>query len=167
MSMKKMIKPTLFFLFLALFMINCEDDVKEGATIEGLQGQATIRGIVYINNDQTTDDDIWDEAAANARIRVSYYAADLSYSQSNGTADYVITVETTTDAQGQFSVTVPTIAAGVDFLVEADQYHTTITYDEESSDAYFEKQSQEVSDLKTNEERVIVINYGSLPEIEL
>lgn len=161
--MKTFLKFSALFL-VALLFTNCED-VKEGATIEGLTGDATINGVVFVNSNQTTGNTT-DELANGAAIRVTYNVKDLSYSSRSSAPNYPVTIETTTDNNGRFSVTVPTVDKGVTFTVEADQFKTTITRDSGTKEAYFPKKSTTVS-LKIGEVMEVSLNYGSVPQIEL
>ncbi|MBN1416034.1 MAG: hypothetical protein JW973_13110 [Bacteroidales bacterium] len=161
--MKIFLKLSMLFLIVFTFC-NCED-VKEGATIDGINGNATINGLVYINNDQTTGNTTMELANA-AVIRITYKAKDLSYSAQYDAPDYTVAIATTTDATGRFVAAVPTTNKGVTFTIHAEQYKTTMVRDAGSTEAYFPEQTTTVN-LLIGEVKQIVLNYGNTPEIEL
>jgi hypothetical protein len=159
--MKIYLKLSMLFL-IAFTLCNCED-VKEGATIDGLTGNAIINGLVYVNNDQTTGNTEM-ELANGAVIRITYKAKDLSYSSQSGAPDYPVTIVTTTNAEGRFSVTVPTTNKGVTFTINADQYKTDLVLDSGEEEAYFPELTTAVS-VVIGEVKQIVLSYGNMPEI--
>ncbi len=152
-------------LLVVMAFASCEEPKEAVTTIEGLVGEATITGTIYVDNIQTTGNADM-ELASNAVVRITYNSKDLSYSNSLATPNYPISIQTTTNTDGEFSVVVPTTNQGVTFTIEAEQYKTSIRRDGGSTEAFFGEQIELVT-LKIGETTHVLLSYGSIPDFEL
>lgn len=112
----------------AVLMFTATACLDEETSAVDVSGEATIKGVVTLFNNEISGDII---RANNATIRVWYDAAQLSI---NGTGpSRTVIIETTTNANGEFSVTVPTVPKGATFFVKVDDFETTYTEDDGGS----------------------------------
>lgn len=154
----------------SLLTFSCKEELAEPTAYEGT---ATIEGIVYINSDQTEGDtEVPDERAANVTVRISYDSDDLSV-VSDGSGQTVV-LTTTTDANGNFSITVPATNDGVDYTIETDQITISYTVSEypEGDPVTVTKEGVFNGDETTaspliGETEFVELNYGSGADFDL
>ena len=161
---------------LALLTFSCKDEATEG-DLTAYQGEATIYGTVYIETDETTDNDV-QERASDLTIRVSYDAGDLNVIGGDDDTETIV-ITTTTDASGNYSVTVPTNNNGVDFTVSYDEYTTTYvhtvsetkdgetTTKTETLEVVFPSDSDDVDGVKIGESKYLPFYMGNDYDYEL
>lgn len=172
---KRMTKISLIALALSFALVGCKKIELASPSEEISTGNATIKGIVYIDSFQAdaSDDEPGLERATGAKILVTYSSDDLSILSSGDATTVAITAETGTD--GSFSITVPANFEGVDYTVEVDQFLSQYTVWEVDGDGnnvsvtkngVFARQSQTVN-IKTGQTETIEFNYGGSPAIDL
>ena len=110
---------------LLIAMVSCKK-ATEVTPVEAL-GSATIKGQLFYDADETSDDDDNnDDVPTGAVIRYTYDNAITGDTESGST---------TVDGSGNFSFTVPTDADGVDVEITADDFVGTLKFvDPDDSD---------------------------------
>lgn len=117
----------------AVMMFTATACLDEETSAVDVSGEATIKGIVFANTDDTEPGN---ERVNGATVRIRYNVGELSVTNS-GEVRFEI-IETTTDANGRYSVTVPTTPKGVGFQVSVDDFEGTYTYDDGGVDTTVE-----------------------------
>lgn len=145
---------------------------KKDQSLESLIGTATIKGVVYIDNDQTQKTSK-DEIAAGAIVTISYDSKDLAYNPSSQAISYTKTLTTTTGTDGKFSFTVEANTENITYKIEALQFFVKYTrYDGVDkdgdpitaiNDSYFDKVSTSIT-AKKGETQYTELNYGTSPQ---
>jgi len=169
---KQFIKFTAIALGLSTIALTGCKKVETTSPSDEAIGKATIKGVVYINTDQTEKDDDM-ERAEGASILVTYDAAELSVTSDGDTE--IKAISATTDGEGKFQVEVPSNLKGVTYEVQADQFETEYMLKELDADneeivvkkqGVFGRKSTSVS-IKTGQIQTVELNYGSTPEVDL
>lgn len=135
----------------------CMDD--ETSAVD-MSGSATIKGIVFVDSDNTDGDR---ERAGEAVVRATYNARELSV-VSDGDNRWV-TLQTTTDANGNFSFEVPATPNGVDFTIDVDDFESQLTYNVVGGDTtvaavYEPTGTVNVADVRIGETRIEEVMLG-------
>ena len=159
----------------AIMFSSCkkENEVsKKDSSLESLIGTATIKGVVYIDNDQTQKT-AKDELASGAIVTISYKSSDLAYNPSTKAISYTKTLTTTTGADGKFSFTVDANTENITYKIEALQLTVKyIRFDgvdkngdpiTASNDSYYAKVSSTIT-AKKGETNYTELNYGKTPQ---
>ena len=160
--MKQLRTTSFLALLVSLFVFSsCEET--EVTTVD-ISGVGTIQGIVEIDSDIVeAPNDL--ERASGATVRIIYNSGDLDINSDGD--DRLIIITTTTDANGEFSVEVPTTNAGVNFTVEFDEFETDYTYNDGTADvtnpAIFSETTYFNVFVRTGEIKNRNHNYGASP----
>lgn len=143
-------KLSQFLVMTAMVMFSMTACVEEETSAVDVSGTATIKGRVSLDNDETNPGN---EKANGAIVRVRYDAGDLSVVQ-DGDSRWV-NLDTTTDADGNYTFEVPATPTGLNFYVEVDEFETSYTYDDGGTDvtvdAIFNKSATTIFNLSTGE----------------
>lgn len=129
MTSKAMKKLSGILMMAAVLMFTATACLDEETSAVDVSGDATIKGIVFANTDDT---EAGDERVNGARVRVRYNVGQLSV-VNTGDERWEI-IEATTDANGRYSVTVPATPKGVNFQVYVDDFDGTHKYDDGGDD---------------------------------
>lgn len=152
-------KSLLGLLLVGALFTACEDTE---TTAVDITGQGSIRGTVLADTDQTDGLSI-SEPVQGAIVRVSWDSEDLSVVSSNGD-NRTETAVGVTDANGNYSITVPTIEGGVSFDIDFDEIERDITFNDGSASTTKKvvfNSSSDVVSVKTGETVVIDYDYES------
>ena len=113
----------------AVLTFSCGDDDVMEADLEAYQGNATVKGTVYINSDATMDDETALERAEGVTVRVTYNAGDLNVIGGGDNSETVV-LTTTTSSTGEYSISLPATNDGVGYSISLDEYTAERTTDE-------------------------------------
>lgn len=122
-------KAKLFFSTMALAALmaatGCSDEevVTSSAGNKEWEGTATIKGILYIDADLTTDP-AQKEVVKDAKIVVSIDAKSLALATTESAPNPIKTVRTTTDADGNFTVSVPACSKRLEYKITFEDVKT-------------------------------------------
>jgi len=171
MKRKMMVILTCTGLAGALLVSSCKKSEvsKKDQTLDSLIGKATITGIVKLDYDRTQKATLQaKEVAAGAIISVSYKSSDLAYKSDPSAITYNTydkTVNTTTDANGKFTITVDANANGIGYIIQQAQFSGTWVNpaDTVSQKAYYSPVSTPIS-LKKGDNLYIELTYSSTPQ---
>jgi len=103
----------------ALFTACSKDETASAVNVD-MAKTATVKGYIYAEQDVSNDKT---ERVANAKITVKIANSDLNSRANSG----YWTLETTTNASGEFSVSVPTTDNGVTVEVYCNAFEGSVT----------------------------------------
>lgn len=153
--MKKL--STIALAGLLLLSVGCKKDEEKGASVAGTESTATITGVIKAETDNTNASS---EKQAGVTILAVFSREDLTLNPIAGQTYPNVTVVAVTDANGKYSLTIPTNAKIVHVTLKPQDFLSSVVTGPNTSnpDQLFTTASQMVN-INEKETKIININY--------